>query len=81
MCIKSLLLSKPFKVFLLTSLFHISVIENTLLLIFLNKTLFKYKERNNKTSHNNLKNKDYFPIESEESGSLNKALFKLWHPV
>ena len=31
MCIKSLLLSKPFKVFLLTSLFHISVIENTLL--------------------------------------------------
>ncbi len=39
------------------------------------RKLRKYKERNNRTSQNkNLKNKDSFPIQSEESSFLNKAL-------
>ena len=41
------------------------------------RKLRKYKERNNRTSQNKiLKNKDSFPIQSEESSFLNKALFK-----
>ena len=41
------------------------------------RKLRKYKERNNKTTHNNqFKNKDSLPIESLESGFLDKALLK-----
>jgi len=41
------------------------------------RKLRKYKERNNKTLHNNqFKNKDSLPIESMESSFLDKALFK-----
>ena len=41
------------------------------------RKLRKYKERNNKTTHNNqFKNKESLPIESMESGFLDKALFK-----
>ena len=41
------------------------------------RKLRKYKERNNKTTHNNqFKNKDSLPIETMESGFLNKALLK-----
>ena len=41
------------------------------------RKLRKYKERNNKTTHNNkLKNKESLPIESMESGFLDKALLK-----
>ena len=41
------------------------------------RKLRKYKERNNKTLHNNhLKNIDYFQIESFESSYLDKTLFK-----
>ena len=41
------------------------------------RKLRKYKERNNKTIHNNqFKNKDSLPIESMESNFLDKALFK-----
>ena len=41
------------------------------------RKLRKYKERNNKTIHNNqFKNKESLPIESMESGFLDKALFK-----
>ena len=40
------------------------------------RKLRKYKERNNRTSQNkNLKNKDSFPIQSEETSFLNKAFF------
>ena len=40
------------------------------------RKLRKYKERNNKTSHNNQhKNKDSFQSEIEESSFLDKALF------
>ena len=40
------------------------------------RKLRKYKERNNKTIHNsNLKNKDYFPKEVEETNFFDKALF------
>ena len=39
------------------------------------RKLRKYKERNNKTTHNNqFKNKESLPIESMESGFLDKAL-------
>ena len=42
------------------------------------RKLRKYKERNNKTIHNKqLKNKDFLPIESIESSSLDKTLFKV----
>jgi len=41
------------------------------------RKLRKYKERNNKTIHNNqFKNKESLPIESMESGFLDKALIK-----
>ncbi len=41
------------------------------------RKLRKYKERNNKTIHNNqLKNKESLPIESMESGFLDKALLR-----
>ena len=41
------------------------------------RKLRKYKERNNKTIHNNqFKNKESLPIESMESRFLDKALFK-----
>ena len=41
------------------------------------RKLRKYKERNNKTIHNKqFKNKESLPIESMESGFLDKALFK-----
>ena len=41
------------------------------------RKLRKYKERNNKTTHNNqFKNKESLPIESMESGFLDKALLK-----
>ena len=41
------------------------------------RKLRKYKERNNKTTHNNqFKNKEFLPIESMESGFLDKALLK-----
>jgi len=41
------------------------------------RKLRKYKERNNKIIHNNqFKNKDSLPIESTESGFLDKALLK-----
>ena len=41
------------------------------------RKLRKYKERNNKTNHNNqFKNKDSFPIENMESGFLDKVLIK-----
>ncbi len=40
------------------------------------RKLRKYKERNNKTVHNNPKNKESFPIESEESRFSDKDLFK-----
>ena len=41
------------------------------------RKLRKYKERNNKTTHNNqFKNKEYLSIESMESGFLDKALLK-----
>ena len=41
------------------------------------RKLRKYKERNNKTIHNKqFKNKDSLPIESMESGFLDKALLK-----
>ena len=41
------------------------------------RKLRKYKERNNKTIHNNqFKNKDYFPIENTESRFLDEALLK-----
>ena len=41
------------------------------------RKLRKYKERNNKTTHNNkFKNKEFFPIESMESGFLDRALIK-----
>ena len=41
------------------------------------RKLRKYKERNNKTIHNNqFKNKDSLPIEIMESGFLDKALLK-----
>jgi len=41
------------------------------------RKLRKYKERNNKTIHNNqFKNKESLPIESMESGFLDKALLK-----
>ena len=41
------------------------------------RKLRKYKERNNKTTHNNqFKNKDSLPIESMETGFLDKALLK-----
>ena len=41
------------------------------------RKLRKYKERNNKTIHNNqFKNKEYFPIETTESRFLDEALFK-----
>ncbi len=41
------------------------------------RKLRKYKERNNKTNHNNqFKNKESLPIESMESGFLDKAFLK-----
>ncbi len=41
------------------------------------RKLRKYKERNNKTNHNHqFKNKESLPIESMESGFLDKALLK-----
>ena len=41
------------------------------------RKLRKYKERNNKITHNNqFKNKESLPIESMESGFLDKALLK-----
>ena len=41
------------------------------------RKLRKYKERNNKTTHNNqFKNKESLPIESMESGFLDKVLLK-----
>ena len=41
------------------------------------RKLRKYKERNNKTSHNNHpKNKESFPIDIEETSFVDKALFK-----
>ena len=41
------------------------------------RKLRKYKERNNKTTHNNqFKNKESLPIETMESGFLDKALLK-----
>ena len=41
------------------------------------RKLRKYKERNNKTTHNNqFKNKESLPIESMESGFLDKSLLK-----
>jgi len=41
------------------------------------RKLRKYKERNNKTIHNNkFKNKESLPIQSMESGFLDKALLK-----
>ena len=41
------------------------------------RKLRKYKERNNKTAHNNqFKNKESLPIESMDSGFLDKALIK-----
>ena len=41
------------------------------------RKLRKYKERNNKTTHKNqFKNKDSLPIESMESGFLDKVLLK-----
>ena len=41
------------------------------------RKLRKYKERNNKTTHyNQFKNKESLPIESMESGFLDKALLK-----
>jgi len=40
------------------------------------RKLRKYKERNNKTDHNNPKNKEAFPIESEVSRFSDKDLFK-----
>ena len=41
------------------------------------RKLRKYKERNNKTTHNNqFKNKESLPIESMDSGFLDKALIK-----
>ena len=41
------------------------------------RKLRKYKERNKKTTHNNqFKNKESLPIESMESGFLDKALLK-----
>ena len=41
------------------------------------RKLRKYKDRNNKTIHNNqFKNKESLPIESMESGFLDKALLK-----
>ncbi len=41
------------------------------------RKLRKYKERNNKTTHNNqFKNKESLPIKSMESGFLDKALLK-----
>ena len=41
------------------------------------RKLRKYKERNNKTPHNNqFKNKESLPIESMESGFLDKAFLK-----
>ena len=41
------------------------------------RKLRKYKERNNKTTHNNqFKNKESLPIESMDSGFLDKALLK-----
>ena len=41
------------------------------------RKLRKYKERNNKTTHNNqFKNKESLPIESMQSGFLDKALLK-----
>ncbi len=41
------------------------------------RKLRKYKERNNKTTHNNqYKNKESLPIESMESGFLDKVLLK-----
>ena len=41
------------------------------------RKLRKYKERNNKTIHNNqFKNKESLPIKSMESGFLDKALLK-----
>ena len=41
------------------------------------RKLRKYKERNNKTIHNNqFKNKESLPIESMESGFLDKAFLK-----
>ena len=41
------------------------------------RKLRKYKERNNKTTHNNqFKNKESLPIENMESGFLDKALLK-----
>ena len=41
------------------------------------RKLRKYKERNNKTTHNNqFKNKESLPIESMESGFLDKTLLK-----
>ena len=41
------------------------------------RKLRKYKERNNKTFHNNYhKNKKYYPIEIAESSFLDKTLFK-----
>ena len=41
------------------------------------RKLRKYKERNNKTTHNKqFKNKESLPIESMESGFLDKALLK-----
>ena len=41
------------------------------------RKLRKYKERNNKTNHNNqFKNKESFPIESRESNILDKDLLK-----
>ncbi len=41
------------------------------------RKLRKYKERNNKTNHNHqYKNKESLPIESMESGFLDKALLK-----
>ena len=41
------------------------------------RKLRKYKERNNKTNHNNqFKNKESFPIETSESRFLDEALLK-----
>ena len=41
------------------------------------RKLRKYKERNNKATHNNqFKNKESLPVESMESGFLDKALLK-----
>ncbi len=41
------------------------------------RKLRKYKERNNKTTHHNqFKNKESLPIESMESGFLDKAFFE-----